>query len=115
MSRSSTLAGKLIERAGAGRAEAKANGYVASDGTYTFTNKEAAYVMGALFIARQLLDGDLEGALVAAGILAMSGDEGRAINRKLSNELIEKQAPPYIIKAVDDTLAEARQTDPRLS
>lgn len=115
MKTSEQLADNLLKRVAVGKAEAEAKDYMLPDATYTLTNKQAVTILGALIVGHAMMKGDLEIALLAASGLAQTGPEGSAILEKFQNELIARQAPKYIVDAVDATLAEARETNAALS
>lgn len=113
MATSKELTERLIERVKRDGDKARAEGYVPPDATYTLTNDQGNTLLGVLILADQMLGGDLGGALHTTMMLAIKQD--LAAIRALQQEIIAKQAPPYIVAAVDATLAERNSTDKRLS
>jgi hypothetical protein len=106
MTKITGAAERLIAEVDAAKAKAKAEGYEAPDGTYTFTSKEASVVTVALGTMGLLLAGDLKGAILSSAMLAQHGDEVKDILTKISKELLDKQCPAYITEAVDRFTAE---------
>ncbi len=95
--------------------KARAEGYVPPDGTYTFNNQEASAISMSLAIVASLLHRDSAGATLGLAVLAQFEPEVSTILERISDEIMNKQCPTFINKAVDEFHTQRRNTDKRLS